>query len=68
LGNSFQSISDEPSVYLYYFEEEWHPGMPGAACNPLDTELAIKWPIPEGQGMIISDKDRNNPSLKEVMA
>jgi dTDP-4-dehydrorhamnose 3,5-epimerase len=68
LGNSFQSISDEPSVYLYYFEKEWYPGMPGVACNPLDPDLAIKWPVPEGQGMIISDKDRNNPSLKEALA
>jgi dTDP-4-dehydrorhamnose 3,5-epimerase len=68
LGNSFQSISDEPSLYLYYFEKEWNPGMPGVACNPLDPYLAIKWPIPEGQGMIISDKDRNNPSLKEIIS
>ena len=68
LGNSFQSTSDEPSVYLYYFEKEWYPGMPGAACNPLDSDLAIEWPISEGQGMIISDKDRSNPSLKEIMA
>jgi dTDP-4-dehydrorhamnose 3,5-epimerase len=68
LGNSFQSISDEPSVYLYYFEKEWYPGMPGVACNPLDTDLAIKWSIPEGQGLIISDKDRNNPPLKDALA
>lgn len=68
LGNSFQSISDEPSIYLYYFEKEWVPGMPGVACNPLDQDLNIGWPIPEGDGMIISDKDRNNPSLKEVLA
>ncbi|HSW37355.1 MAG TPA: dTDP-4-dehydrorhamnose 3,5-epimerase [Candidatus Saccharimonadales bacterium] len=67
LGNSFQSISDEPSVYLYYFEKEWVPGMPGASCNPLDPDLAIDWPIADGQGMIISDKDRNNPSLKDVL-
>ena len=67
LGNSFQSTSDEPSVYLYYFEQEWQPGMPGKACNPLDPELKIDWPIAEGQGMIISDKDRANPSLKEAL-
>ncbi len=67
LGNSFQSISDEPSVYLYYFEQEWAPGMPGVSCNPLDTDLAIKWPLPDGQGMIISDKDRANPSYKTVI-
>lgn len=67
LGNSFQSISSEPSLYLYYFEKEWQPGMPGVACNPLDPNLNINWPIPDGHGMIISDKDRNNPSLKEVL-
>jgi dTDP-4-dehydrorhamnose 3,5-epimerase len=67
LGNSFQSISDEPSIYIYHFEKEWQPGMAGVSCNPLDSELAIHWPIAEGEGMIISDKDRNNPSLKEVL-
>ncbi|HSX45322.1 MAG TPA: dTDP-4-dehydrorhamnose 3,5-epimerase family protein [Candidatus Saccharimonadales bacterium] len=67
LGNSFQSISDEPSVYLYYFEKEWFPGMPGSSCNPLDPELNINWPIKDGAGMIISAKDRANPSLKEVL-
>lgn len=68
LGNSFQSVSKEPSTYLYYFEKEWKPDMPGLACNPLDPELNIDWPIKEGAGMIISDKDRNNPSLKEALA
>lgn len=68
LGNSFQSISDEPSVYLYYFEQEWAPGMPGKSCNPLDPELAIDWPIKEGAGMVISEKDRNNPTLQEALA
>jgi dTDP-4-dehydrorhamnose 3,5-epimerase len=67
LGNSFQSTSDEPSVYLYYFEKEWQPGMPGKACNPLDATLSIDWPIKDGEGMIISDKDRNNPSLEEAL-
>lgn len=67
LGNSFQSISDEPSIYIYHFEKEWQPGMAGKACNPLDPELAIRWPIPENQGMIISEKDRANPSLREAL-
>lgn len=66
LGNSFQSVSDEPSVYLYFFEQEWQPGMKGVACNPLDKDLAIDWPL-TGESMIISEKDRNNPSLKEVL-
>lgn len=68
LGNSFQSISDEPSVYLYYFEKEWMPGMPGKSCNPLDVELNIDWPIKENKGMLISEKDRSNPSLKDALS
>lgn len=67
LGNSFQSISDEPSIYIYHFEKEWVPGMPGKACNPLDPKLNIPWPIPEDNGMIISEKDKNNPSLDEAL-
>lgn len=67
LGNSFQSVSDEPSTYLYYFEQEWRPDMPGTACNPLDPTLNIGWPIKDGKGMIISDKDRNNPGLAEAL-
>lgn len=67
LGNSFQSVSEDPSIYLYYFEKEWSPGMPGSSCDPLDKDLNIEWPIAEGQGMIISEKDRANPSLKDVL-
>lgn len=67
LGNSFQSTSDEPSIYVYYFEKEWRPDMPGKACNPLDKTLAIDWPIKHGEGMIISEKDLNNPSLEEAL-
>lgn len=68
LGNSFQSTSNEPSVYLYYFEEEWRPDMPGVSCSPLDETLAIDWPIPYGKGMIISEKDLANPTLSEVIS
>lgn len=62
LGNSFQGVSDT-SIYLYDFEAEWYPGMPGRACNPLDPELSIPWPIKD---VIISEKDRRNPSLADI--
>jgi dTDP-4-dehydrorhamnose 3,5-epimerase len=68
LGNSFQSTSEEPSTYIYYFEQEWKPDMPGTSCNPLDPTLNINWPIKDGEGMIISEKDRSNPSLKEALS
>lgn len=68
LGNSFQSTSNEPSTYLYFFEKEWQPGMPGKACNPLDPTLNIEWPIGQADGLTISEKDRNNPSLQECLS
>ena len=67
LGNSFQSISPEPSVYLYLFGEEWRPDMPGTACHPLDETLGIDWPIGPNDGMMLSAKDRANPTLAEAL-
>jgi dTDP-4-dehydrorhamnose 3,5-epimerase len=67
LGNAFQSVSDQPSQYLYDFSLEWAPGLPGQAVHPLDPDLDIPWPIKVGLGMIVSAKDLANPSLKEVL-
>jgi dTDP-4-dehydrorhamnose 3,5-epimerase len=58
--NGFQSLSDEPTQYLYCFDEEWAPDMAGTAVNPLDPTLGIDWPLPP----ILSDKDRNLPHLQ----
>jgi dTDP-4-dehydrorhamnose 3,5-epimerase len=46
VGNGFQAVSQEPAQYVYCFDDEWQPGMPGMACNPLDSALAIPWPVP----------------------
>ncbi|MBO3084802.1 dTDP-4-dehydrorhamnose 3,5-epimerase family protein [Cellulomonas fengjieae] len=43
--NGFQSLSDE-TQYLYCFDTEWRPGMPGTAFNPLSPDLGIEWPVP----------------------
>lgn len=61
LGNGLQSISDEESLYLYLFDAEWEPGMPGSYVNPLDADVAVDWPIKDA--MILSDKDRSLPPL-----
>ena len=53
LGNAFQSISDEPSQYVYVFDREWAPGMPGVHVTPLDPALRIEWPLEP----ILSEKD-----------
>ncbi|WP_406710216.1 dTDP-4-dehydrorhamnose 3,5-epimerase [Trueperella pyogenes] len=60
--NGFQALEDE-TEYLYFFDSEWRPGMPGAALAPLDPDLNISWPIPvdETNRAMISEKDLNAP-------
>lgn len=64
--NGFQTTS-ETSQYLYCFDAEWVPGMAGVAINPLDPALAIEWPIADGEGAILSDKDRTAPMFVELV-
>jgi dTDP-4-dehydrorhamnose 3,5-epimerase len=67
--NGFQSTSDAGCTYLYCFDDEWRPGMSGAAVHALDRELAIEWPIaidpddPE----LLSAKDRALPTLAALL-
>ena len=67
--NGFQSVSNQPTQYLYTFDNEWSPGMAGSAVNPLDPELAIAWPIPVGAGDLaqVSAKDRGLPTLAQAL-
>lgn len=69
VGNGFQSTSEESSQYLYCFDEEWVPGMPGFSVNPLDPELNIEWPIKVDKfnSGLISRKDAAAPLLKEIL-
>jgi dTDP-4-dehydrorhamnose 3,5-epimerase len=67
VANGFQALADR-TQYVYCFDHEWRPGMAGQACNPLDPELAIAWPLPidvddEGQ---VSTKDRTAPPFSEL--
>ncbi|KRL06596.1 dTDP-4-dehydrorhamnose 3,5-epimerase family protein [Liquorilactobacillus hordei] len=67
--NGFQAL-DENTEYLYFFDNEWAPGMSGVALTPLDAELGIEWPIsidPNNREQI-SEKDSKAPSLSEVLA
>lgn len=68
--NGFQSVSPGISQYLYCFDAEWKPGMPGVAVNPLDPELGIQWPIPvdASDRAQLSAKDAGLPPLREVLA
>ena len=63
VGNGFQATAPGLTQYVYCFDEEWVPNMSGAACTPLDPDLAIPWPLPI---TAISDKDRDAPTLADL--
>lgn len=67
--NGFQSTSEGTSQYLYCFDAEWAPHMPGYSLNPLDPELQIPWPIKisASDQNLISRKDAAAPLLKDVL-
>jgi len=59
VANGFQALVDG-TQYVYCFDGEWQPGMAGLACNPLDPELGIAWPV------AVDPDDRANVSAKDV--
>jgi dTDP-4-dehydrorhamnose 3,5-epimerase len=67
VANGFQALVDG-TQYLYCFDREWQPGMAGQACNPLDPELAIPWPLAIDADDVsqVSVKDRNAPLFSEL--
>ena len=67
VANGFQTVSDV-SQYVYCFDHEWRPGMPGRSITPLDPGLAIPWPLPidPGDAAQISAKDRNAPTFADL--
>lgn len=62
VANGFQALSPEGIQYLYCFDREWAPGMPGRAANALDPALAIAWPVQ------IDHTDRGLLSAKDAAA
>lgn len=66
--NGFQALEDD-TEYLYFFDQEWVPGMQGVSLSPLDPQLSVDWPISiNGTNREqISEKDVNAPSLREVL-
>jgi len=67
VANGFQTVTDT-SHYVYCFDEEWRPGMPGVSVNPLDPALDIPWPIEVAADDLqsLSAKDRSAPMLADV--
>ncbi len=62
LGNSFCAIETEEANYLY-FVDDYYRGLPTPAVVWNDPDLNVNWPVKDP---IVSDKDRQNPSLRQL--
>lgn len=62
-GNSYQTL-EENTVYTYLVNDHWSPEAEYSFVNINDSDLAINWPISLEQA-IVSDKDKQHPSLKD---
>jgi dTDP-4-dehydrorhamnose 3,5-epimerase len=69
VANGFQCVSDT-SQYVYCFDQEWRPGMPGRSITPLDDHVAIPWPLPidRDDPALMSPKDRDAGTLADLRA
>ncbi|WP_333769230.1 dTDP-4-dehydrorhamnose 3,5-epimerase [Streptomyces sp. IBSBF 2435] len=62
LGHAFMALTDEATV-VYLCSEGYAPTREHG-INPLDPELAVGWPA--GVEPLLSDKDRDAPTLREA--
>jgi dTDP-4-dehydrorhamnose 3,5-epimerase len=67
VANGFQALAPE-TEYVYCFDREWEPGMPGSAFTPLDPLVVDRWPLPidPDDPAHISAKDRSAPPFSEL--
>lgn len=65
VGNSYQALEDG-TAYTYLVNDHWRPGVAYPALHLGDETAAIPWPIPLDEAEI-SEKDRHNPRLGDVV-
>ncbi|GAA3031817.1 dTDP-4-dehydrorhamnose 3,5-epimerase [Streptosporangium longisporum] len=61
LAHGFAPLTEHATV-VYLCSSNWSPGTE-IQINPLDAELALPWP--REHELLLSDKDRDAPSLRE---
>ncbi len=63
-AHGFLVLSDE-AEFSYKVDDFYHPNDEGGLAWD-DPDINIQWPIAEGMEIILAEKDRANPSLKEL--
>lgn len=62
-AHGFLVLSDE-AEFCYKCTDFYHPNDEGGLCYA-DPEIGVKWPIPDGMELILSDKDTKWGSFAE---
>jgi dTDP-4-dehydrorhamnose 3,5-epimerase len=65
IGHAFLALEDDSTV-MYLCSAEYAPGREHTV-NPFDPDLDITWPALDG-GPILSDRDRDAPTLAQTRA
>jgi dTDP-4-dehydrorhamnose 3,5-epimerase len=66
VANGYQTTADA-TAFFYLVNDHWRPDQPYVAVHHADPALGIVWPVPPPE-RIVSDRDREAPSLTEVTA
>ena len=63
-AHGFLVLSDV-AEFTYKVTDFFHPGdEQGIMWN--DPDIGVEWPIPEDMEIILSEKDKNWPALKDI--
>ncbi len=65
VANGYQTL-EANVTYTYLVNEHWTPDVQYRAVSLFDPELGISWPISQNEA-IVSDKDKKNPLLNELV-
>lgn len=63
LANSFVTLGEERTDYLYDVSGYWQAGVAQPAVIWDDPDLGVDWPL---EDPILSEKDQQNPTLREL--
>ena len=58
-------VLSETATFVYKCTQLYDPTDEGGLMWN-DPEIGINWQIPEGMGILLSDKDKKNPALKDL--
>lgn len=65
VANGYQTLENNVT-YTYLVNAHWSADAKYVAVNLFDPSLNINWPLGEDEA-IISEKDKNNPLLRDVV-